>query len=123
MAFDARLAAQSPAEFVDHSLADELQLGHVVVGYDFTFGKARAGDTGMLRELCGKRDIGVTVVAAQQDGEVYSSTRIRTLLEAGNIAEANPLHGRPWENVAAVAHGAKRAREPPGRAPGWERRG
>ncbi|MFC3674220.1 bifunctional riboflavin kinase/FAD synthetase [Ferrovibrio xuzhouensis] len=111
MPFDARLAAKSPAEFVDHILADELQLGHVVVGYDFTFGKARAGDTGMLRELCGKRDIGVTVVAAQQDGEVYSSTRIRALLEAGNIAEASRILGRPWEIVGAVEHGDKRGRE------------
>src|SRR3546814_20552579 len=65
----------------------------------------------MLRELCGKRDIGVTVVAAQQDGEVYSSTRIRSLLEAGNIAEANRILGRPWEIVGAVEHGDKRGRE------------
>lgn len=111
MPFDARLAAQSPAEFVDHILADDLRFGHVVVGYDFTFGKARAGDTGMLRALCAKRDIGVTVVAAQQDGEVYSSTRIRALLEAGNIAEATRILGRPWEIVGAVEHGDKRGRE------------
>src|SRR3546814_4421673 len=76
MPFDARLAAQSPAEFVAHILADDLQLGHVVVGYDFPFGKARAGDTGMLRELCGKRDIGVTGVAAPQDGEANGRAHV-----------------------------------------------
>jgi riboflavin kinase/FMN adenylyltransferase len=111
MPFDARLAAQTPEEFVDHILADELKLGHVVVGYDFTFGKARAGDTAMLRELCARRGIGVAVVAAQQDGEVYSSTRIRALLEAGSIAEANRILARPWEIVGTVEHGDKRGRE------------
>lgn len=109
--FDARLAAQTPEEFVDHILADELKLGHVVVGYDFTFGKARAGDTAMLHELCARRGIGVTVVAAQQDGEVYSSTRIRTLLEKGDLAGANRVLARPWEIVGTVEHGDKVGRE------------
>jgi len=109
--FDARLAAQSPQDFVDHILADELGLGHVVVGYDFTFGKARAGDTAMLRELCAQRGIGVTVIEAQQDGEVYSSSRVRALLEKGAVAEANRILGRPWEIVGMVEHGDKRGRE------------
>ncbi|WP_341704411.1 bifunctional riboflavin kinase/FAD synthetase [Ferrovibrio sp.] len=111
MPFDARLAGQSPEEFVDHVLAEALGLGHVVVGYDFTFGKARAGDTAMLRELCARHDIGVTVVAAQQDGEVYSSSRVRALLEKGELAEANRILGRPWEIVGTVEHGDKRGRE------------
>lgn len=111
MPFDAALAAQSPQDFVDHILARDLGLSHVVVGYDFTFGKARAGNTEMLRELGGRHGIGVTVVSAQGDGEVYSSSRIRRLLEAGDIAEANRILGRPWEIVGEVEHGDKRGRE------------
>ncbi|MCW0235589.1 MAG: bifunctional riboflavin kinase/FAD synthetase [Ferrovibrio sp.] len=116
LAFDAQLAAQSPQDFVDHILARDLGLSHVVVGYDFTFGKARAGNTDMLRDLGGRHNIGVTVVSAQGDfqrdgGEAYSSSRVRSLLEAGDVAAANRLLGRPWEIVGVVEHGDKRGRE------------
>lgn len=109
--FDATLAAQSPQDFVDHILARDLGLSHVVVGYDFTFGKARAGNTDMLRDLGARHNIGVTVVAAQGDGEAYSSSRVRGLLEAGDVATANRLLGRPWEILGIVEHGDKRGRE------------
>jgi len=112
MPFDAALAKQSPEEFVDHILERDLGLSHVVVGYDFTFGKARAGDTKMLAELGRKHGIGVTVIAPQGDtAEVFSSTRVRRLLEAGEVAEANRILGRPWEIVGVVEHGDKRGRE------------
>ncbi len=112
MPFDGALAAQSPEEFVDHILERDLGLSHVVVGYDFTFGKARAGDTRMLAELGRNHGIGVTVIAPQGDAaEVFSSTRVRRLLEAGDIAAANRILGRPWEIVGIVEHGDKRGRE------------
>ncbi|WP_374304012.1 bifunctional riboflavin kinase/FAD synthetase [Ferrovibrio sp.] len=109
--FDAQLASQSPQDFVDHILARDIGVSHVVVGYDFTFGKARSGNTDLLRELGAGHGIGVTVVAAQGDAEAYSSSRVRKLLEAGDLAEANRLLARPWEIVGLVEHGDKRGRE------------
>ncbi|MFN4275206.1 MAG: bifunctional riboflavin kinase/FAD synthetase [Ferrovibrio sp.] len=109
--FDAQLAAQSPQDFVDHILARDLGLSHVVVGYDFTFGKARSGNTDLLHELGARHGIGVTVVAAQGDSEAYSSSRVRKLLEAGDLAGANRLLARPWEIIGTVEHGDKRGRE------------
>ena len=44
--FDATLAARSPSEFVDEILVAELNARAVCVGYDFTFGKGRAGAMG-----------------------------------------------------------------------------
>ena len=112
MPFNADLAAQSPQDFVGHILARDLGLAHVVVGYDFTFGKARAGDTAMLRDLGAERGIGVTVIAPQADStEVYSSSRVRALLEKGEVAAANRILGRPWEIIGTVEHGDKRGRE------------
>lgn len=116
MPFDGTLAAQSPQDFVDHILARDLGLSHVVVGYDFTFGKARAGNTDLLRELGAKYKIGVTVIMPQGDleregGEVFSSSRVRRLLEAGELDAANRILGRPWEIVGVVEHGDKRGRE------------
>ncbi|MFN4312586.1 MAG: bifunctional riboflavin kinase/FAD synthetase [Ferrovibrio sp.] len=109
--FDVQLAGQSPQDFVDHMLARDLGLSHVVVGYDFTFGKARSGNTDLLRELGAGHGIGVTVVAPQGDSEAYSSSRVRKLLEAGDLAEANRLLARPWEIIGTVEHGDKRGRE------------
>lgn len=109
--FDAALAAQGPGEFVTAILARDLGLSHAVVGYDFTFGKGRAGDTAMLRDLGAAQGIGVTVVPAQGDGaEAYSSSRIRRLLEAGDVAGANRGMARPWEIVGIVRRGDQRGR-------------
>lgn len=109
--FDATLAAQDPGEFVTAMLARDLGLSHAVVGYDFTFGKARAGDTAMLRDLGAAQGIGVTVVPAQGDAaEAYSSSRIRRLLESGDVAGANRIMARPWEIVGIVRRGDQRGR-------------
>lgn len=110
--FNAALASLGPEDFVTQILQRDLGLAHVVVGYDFTFGKGRAGDTAMLKELCAARGIGVSVVSAHGDDHgAFSSSRIRALLEEGKPEAAAELLGRPWEIVGVVEHGDKRGRE------------
>jgi len=110
--FNAGLAGLGPEDFVARILQHDLGLAHVVVGYDFTFGKGRAGDTAMLKELCAARGIGVSVVKAHGDGHgAFSSSRIRALLQEGKPEEAAVLLGRPWEIIGVVEHGDKRGRE------------
>lgn len=110
--FNAGLAGLGPENFVAQILQRDLGLAHVVVGYDFTFGKGRAGDTAMLKELCAARGIGVSVVQAHGDDHgVFSSSRIRALLQEGKPEEAARLLGRPWEIIGVVEHGDKRGRE------------
>lgn len=113
--FDAAFAALGPQAFVADVLRRDLGAAHVVVGYDFTFGKGRAGDTAALHQLCAAPSIGggigVSVVQAQGDGAgAFSSSRIRALLQAGEPAAANVLLGRPWEIEGRVLHGDKRGR-------------
>ncbi|WP_374630453.1 bifunctional riboflavin kinase/FAD synthetase [Ferrovibrio sp.] len=109
--FDPALAELSPQAFVTDILARDLGLRHVVVGYDFTFGKARAGNTALLQSLGAAHGIGLSIVQSQGDGNgAYSSTRIRSLLQAGAPDQAAELLGRYWEVEGLVQRGDQRGR-------------
>lgn len=125
--FDAAFAALSPVEFVERVLLAGLKAQAVCVGYDFTFGKGRAGDVRVLRELLTARGVALAVVdavtapdpagtptedAAQGAGEplICSSTRVRRALGSGQLDEAERLLGRPPELEGEVVPGAGRGR-------------
>jgi riboflavin kinase/FMN adenylyltransferase len=110
--FTPALAAMSAVEFVDRILIDALGVRHVVVGWDFTYGKGRTGTTSTL-ERHGLRS-GFTVEVLDKvilDGELASSTRIRGYLRGGDLVRATRLLGRPYDVDGVVVHGAKRGRE------------
>ena len=109
--FTRELAGLAPDAFVDQILVDALAARAIVVGYDFNYGSARAGTIDTLREHCARAGIELAVVPAiEVDGVVASSSKIRACLEAGSVAEANRLLGRPWDVDGVVSHGAKRGR-------------
>ena len=49
--FNAQLSSQSPEQFVQHWLLDQLGIQHLVVGDDFRFGAKRAGDYALLERM------------------------------------------------------------------------
>lgn len=99
--FDETFMQKSPEDFVRY-LKDVLSAQVVVVGFNYRFGKNAAGDTELLIELCKRFSIEVIIVPAVCDRNgVVSSTRIRRLLEAGDI-EANVLLGRVFELEGVV---------------------
>lgn len=107
--FDTRLATQTPVQFIDTILHDQLGATHVFVGRDFHFGHDRAGTVETIREY----GIPVTTIDLMTDhtGNPYSSTRIRAQLQDGHIEDANRLLGWPWEMGGIVIHGDKRGRD------------
>ncbi len=111
-AFSREMASESADDFVETILIEALGVSHVAVGEDFRFGKGRTGDTPFLIEAGAKYGFSVTSVPAMAgpDGVVFSSSAIRTALEAGDVARAAELLGRPWEIEGVVAHGDKRGR-------------
>jgi riboflavin kinase/FMN adenylyltransferase len=110
--FDAQLAGMTPEAFVDQVLVDALGVGHVVVGYDFSFGRKRAGNAATLTTLGASRGFGVTVVPpVSADGVHCSSTKIREFLLEGRIEGAALLLGRPPEITGQVVRGAGRGRD------------
>jgi riboflavin kinase / FMN adenylyltransferase len=110
--FDAALASKSAQDFVMDVLIQDLSVGHIVVGPDFRFGKARSGDTTVLSYMGEMEGFGVTIVEPVEDeahGKI-SSTRIRDALKSGRPEEAAHLLGHWWAIDARVEHGDKRGR-------------
>ncbi len=110
--FTAAFAAQSAEDFVTGTLAGRLGIRHVVTGFDFHFGRNRQGGPAFLMEAGQRHGFGVTLVDAFRDegGEVVSSSRIRALLEAGEVAEAAGLLGYRYTVEAEVVRGRQLGR-------------
>ncbi|MFS0574181.1 bifunctional riboflavin kinase/FAD synthetase [Sporosarcina sp. 179-K 3D1 HS] len=107
--FDWELASLTPEQFVDVFIKG-LQVKHVTGGFDFTFGSKGVGTMEMMDSLSGG-EYGTTVIGKVSDrAEKVSSTRIRKLLENGNVEETVQLLGRPFRTIGTVGHGDKRGR-------------
>jgi len=107
--FDAALAGLSAEAFIDLVLVQALGVGHVVVGYDFRFGKGRAGDPETLRRAGASHGFGTTVVAqVAEAGEVFSSSAIRAELAQGDVQGAAEMLGHWWRVTGKVVSGANR---------------
>jgi riboflavin kinase / FMN adenylyltransferase len=102
--------AAMPAEaFVADVLVAGFGVRHLVVGYDFCFGKGRRGTVAMLQAEGKRLGFGVTVQKALGDRTApYSSSRIRALLHEGDVLTANQLLGRYWRLEGVVVPGAGR---------------
>jgi riboflavin kinase/FMN adenylyltransferase len=109
--FDEHLAGLAPGEFCDELLAGMLCAQAVVVGENFHFGAGGAGDAAELR-ACGARHgfdtIAVSLVT--EHGKTISSTRIRRLLQHGELEEVREILGRPPSAAGIVVHGDERGR-------------
>jgi len=109
--FTRRLSMLSPLEFVEETLLP-VGVRAVHVGRNFRFGHQRSGDFETLTRL-GKA-FGFTVTATPVQalrGERISSTRIRGLLNDGNVRLAAKLLGRPYEIRGSVVRGDRRGAE------------
>jgi len=109
--FTRELAGASADAFVDDLLIGALRARAVVVGYDFSYGRGRAGTVATLEAHGRRAGVEVAIVPpVTVDGEVASSTKIRGLLRAGDVARAARMLGRPWDVDGVVVHGAERGR-------------
>ncbi len=107
--FDATLAATSAEAFVERYLVEGLKVRHVVIGYDFFFGKDRTGSPELMIELGQNLGFSVSIVApVSEAGETYSSSSIRTRLAQGDVRGAADALGHWWRISGTVIHGAKR---------------
>jgi len=110
--FDAALAEPAPADFINDILLHRLGITGAAIGFDFRFGKNRAGTPDLLADEGARRGFAVDIVPAVEiAGRRISSGLIREELAAGHIAEANDLLGYPWFVSGTVVHGDKRGRE------------
>lgn len=110
--FDRSFAAIGAEQFVGKFLVERLRAKKVWVGKDLRFGKGRAGDIEKLR-LWGDQlgfDVGV-VEPVMVCGERVSSSRIRELIRAGEVAAVQPMLGRYYFVSGKVVSGHRRGRD------------
>jgi len=110
--FDTERSHQAAADFVAETLVDCLRARAVVVGHDFHFGHRRQGTVPFLAEQGSRHGFDVLGLSLQGAvGVPVSSTRIRTLVEEGDVDAAAALLGRPHEVRGVVGRGDQRGRE------------
>jgi len=110
--FDQSLAAQPPVDFIE-SLAHACKpLHEICVGHEWSFGKGRAGNLDLLRELGSRLGFEEVGLPAIKSGDlIVSSTAVRNALEHGDLDAARALLGRPYALRGSVVHGGQLGRE------------
>ncbi len=106
-----QLRPLSPRQFFNR-LVHHYDMGGLLVGADFAFGKDREGSAVFLREACTEKNIPFEVLPFYKEGhEKISSSLIRKILAQGDIPHANALLGRPYELTGRIITGHKLGRK------------
>ena len=109
--FDRAFAQVPAANFVREVLHARMRPVEVYVGYDFHYGRDREGSMRTLTELGPHLGFAVTIVPEVKLGERdVNSTRVRELLEEGDVRGAAELLGRAYRVRGGVARGDQRGR-------------
>ncbi len=108
----AKVRDTSPEDFVRNTLKEEFEADIVLCGENFRFGKDALGDAELLKLLCGDCGMKSEIVGLlSYDGDTVSTTRIRSLIEQGEMAEADKLLGYKYFFNGKVTHGMSMGRE------------
>ena len=108
-----RELAEMPAEdFIREILVHKLGIRHLIVGYDYAFGRDRQGDPAFLAGQSRLHDFTLEVLdPIMADQQTYSSTAIRQILHEGRVADAIKVLGRNFTLDGEVVHGDGRGRK------------
>ena len=110
--FTGEFAAIPALSFITDLLVRRIGMRAIVVGQDYTFGRNREGNIDLLREMSGP--LGYEVVVAgwiRSPGATtdrISSTRIRELVQVGQMAQAEKMLGRHYQIRGTVEVGRRR---------------
>ncbi len=107
--FSMKFAGISAEHFVDDILCKTIGVKELVVGYDYAFGKGRAGSIDFLRSQGREKGFSVSVVKAHYENEMLvSSSKVRELVAEGRMADARTLLGRYYQIRGEVQLGQQR---------------
>lgn len=99
-------------EFIEEILIKKLGMKHIIVGFDWKFGKRAEGDVHLLKTYEAKGFFHVKIIEPIRiNGQIVSSTQIRKYLQEGRIENANEFLGRPYEVQGFVIHGRGNGRK------------
>lgn len=102
----------SPEQFFREIVQDRLSAKGLVEGPNFFFGHHRAGNVTLLKHFCASAGLTFDVVSpVTVDGQLVSSSVIRSLLLEGDLDDAVELLGHPYKLTGLVTKGAERGRQ------------
>jgi riboflavin kinase/FMN adenylyltransferase len=110
--FDHVLAAMSADDFVRAALVEAVGPREVWVGHDFRFGQGRGGSIADLQRLGARYGFEAQALGAVVDatGAAISSSRVRALLDLGDVGQVRALLGRPYGLRGEVRRGDGRGK-------------
>lgn len=110
--FTPEFAQISARKFLEDILVSRLGMAGFVVGGDYAFGRDREGNIDFLRDAANRLGFSLVVAdwiqAPLESAGRISSTRIRELVQDGEVREARRLLGRPYQVRGTVLHGRNR---------------
>ena len=110
--FTRELSQMLPEEFALQFLIKRFDLVKRVIGYDFRFGKHRAGDFKLLENLSQQFNFSLEEIApVQQKGQTVSSSLIRQLIREFRFAEIPQYLGRDYSIYGKVEKGEQRGKK------------
>ncbi len=110
--FTSELSKMHPKDFALQFLIKRFDLVKLVIGYDFRFGKHRAGDFKLLEDLSHKYNFSLEEIApVKQGGHTVSSSLIRQLIREFRFAEIPQYLGREYSIYGKVEKGEQRGKK------------
>lgn len=110
--FTRSFSQQSPQAYIQDFLVKNFQPQKIVIGYNHRFGKNRAGDLNLLREMGESLQFEVEEISKQLvEDNAVSSTKIRKALEQGKVNEAVSLLGHAYVLEGIVVKGNQLGRK------------
>ncbi len=110
--FVPEIISMEPEEFIKRILVDRLNVKYIVIGTDFRFGHNRRGDAEMLATYADEYGYQLEVVEKEvYENDIISSTRIRSVLENGDMEAASMLLNGPYHVMGNVVHGKELGRQ------------
>ncbi|MBR6739165.1 MAG: riboflavin biosynthesis protein RibF, partial [Oscillospiraceae bacterium] len=104
--FDKAMMTMPWEDFITELLVKKYHAVHLVAGHDFHFGYKNEGSPERLAEKCRELGLGCDIIGCVEiGGETVSSTRIRKLVEAGQMRDVTELLGRRYTIRGTVLHG------------------
>jgi riboflavin kinase/FMN adenylyltransferase len=104
-------AQQTPEDFIDNILVEELGTANIFIGENYRFGRGKTGTPTHLKDVGPHHGFSVHIVPpVMMEGKRVSSSRIRDHLLKGEIREANRLLGREFTIEGRVIHGHHRGK-------------
>ncbi|HOV70382.1 MAG TPA: bifunctional riboflavin kinase/FAD synthetase [Clostridia bacterium] len=109
--FTLKFADIEPERFFEY-IIKRTNAAHIVVGFNYSFGKKGAGDPALLGKLCNSRGMGLHIIPPVKYNDIIiSSTVIRQFICDAQIEKANRLLGYEYFLTGTVSEGRRVGRD------------